>query len=1029
MFCYSFANPISIDSGINFILNTNDINNNNKNDVLCFENKAIVRNIEIYDVDNKSLNSFWKFSLPDTLIGYFTDATLVSFNNKTNYLLVSVALSNNNKSLFLFDVINGQINPKPLSFLNLPEKYIHYKNPIQLTTIDWDNDNDDEIAITFSSPFRSILICDFKNENLIIVDEIAKDFLSNSYSPILTGVGDLNGDRKDDIIVVDNGTKANARIYLNGMKKDGLRILGLKDIGQLSFLSKSSVNFDYDGGDEIFFASRKFGLHYIFVESIGMVNQAVTVKTELLIDDINKIYISGASSNNQIVTIDPVGKIGRYEIIKNETDLSVGIYENKTINFSIKRPNDISSIYFANSKQLVACAYDDIKSELYFYNHKSYIEPAVDYSLQRQDKRSPDVIVNSYDSTFFDIAWMDTLQFYEFKSKSLLDNMKFNQDKKSISWIPTVDNLGFNEIFYDISFKHTDNFESINEDTLTQVILNEKIITRSDSILIYVNDKPNIKDNFSTFDVFGGDDFTHKFLSVDKNVDSKLTYYFLNDSLNGITVDDSGYVSWKIPQKFKGSKSYDLCVDDSIEKDSIKINFNIHPRLYFSTNDTTYHVEVNEPINLNFKPDTVYSFNTYSYSIPNSPKNMSIDNNGNFSWIPNSSQIDIKNFFVVISDGKTSAESKISINVNDKPAITLSPPKIVHLPVGENFNFKFIGNDPNQENELVWKLLQGPEDMTLLSDGTLNWLSSGIDFVNYIIQLSDGYVYETFEGLIYVNAIPKIISDPPKTINLGDTLIYEIMSEDQNKLSYNNSSEKNLIEYKILSAPDDCFIKNNILKWPVSENYLGNNSINISISDGIEKDTQTFNIFVNDIPVLYTKDTLLLEVNKQFDYVLEVIDKNLNDVIDIDLINNSLGFELKKDTLSWKPDTSRIGSHNLKLRLSDGNINFENDYNLNFRVFSKPKFTNTPKKDAYVGLEFLYEPKINYFTQKSSSLEIVESSSINVKLNNNIITWIPDINDAKKEIHKIVLKASNKNKQSSTIEFFVKVHENPKIKN
>ena len=39
------------------------------------------------------------------------------------------------------------------------------------------------------------------------------------------------------------------------------------------------------------------------------------------------------------------------------------------------------------------------------------------------------------------------------------------------------------------------------------------------------------------------------------------------------------------------------------------------------------------------------------------------------------------------------------------------------------------------------------------------------------------------------------------------------------------------------------------------------------------------------------------------------------------------------------------------------------------------------------------------------------------------------INDAKKEIHKIVLKASNENKQSSTIEFFVKVHENPKIKN
>ena len=40
--------------------------------------------------------------------------------------------------------------------------------------------------------------------------------------------------------------------------------------------------------------------------------------------------------------------------------------------------------------------------------------------------------------------------------------------------------------------------------------------------------------------------------------------------------------------------------------------------------------------------------------------------------------------------------------------------------------------------------------------------------------------------------------------------------------------------------------------------------------------TQSFNVFVNDIPVLHTQDTLLVEVNKQFDYVLEVIDKNLN---------------------------------------------------------------------------------------------------------------------------------------------------------
>ena len=58
-----------------------------------------------------------------------------------------------------------------------------------------------------------------------------------------------------------------------------------------------------------------------------------------------------------------------------------------------------------------------------------------------------------------------------------------------------------------------------------------------------------------------------------------------------------------------------------------------------------------------------------------------------------------------------------------------------------------------------------------------------------------------------------------------------------------------------------------------------------------------------------------------------------------------------------------------------------------------------------------------------------------IKKNNKFLAKLENLetgknfNDAKKEIHKIVLKASNENKQSSTIEFFVKVHENPKIKN
>ena len=43
------ANPIPMKSTINFILNSNDINKNGNPDVLAFEGRAIVKNVEIFD--------------------------------------------------------------------------------------------------------------------------------------------------------------------------------------------------------------------------------------------------------------------------------------------------------------------------------------------------------------------------------------------------------------------------------------------------------------------------------------------------------------------------------------------------------------------------------------------------------------------------------------------------------------------------------------------------------------------------------------------------------------------------------------------------------------------------------------------------------------------------------------------------------------------------------------------------------------------------------------------------------------------
>ena len=146
------------------------------------------------------------------------------------------------------------------------------------------------------------------------------------------------------------------------------------------------------------------------------------------------------------------------------------------------------------------------------------------------------------------------------------------------------------------------------------------------------------------------------------------------------------------------------------------------------------------------------------------------------------------------------------------------------------------------------------------------------------------------------------------------------------------------------------------------------------------------------------------------------------------MINNNLGIIIKKDTLQWLPDTSLIGNHILTVRLSDGKINFNNDFTLNINVFSRPQFLNIPQKDAYVGIEYVFKPKIKFFS-KNSKLEIVESSSPELKIIKNKLVWKPSSNDANKDIHKVVLKAVGHKNHETLMEFFIKVHANPKISN
>ena len=61
---FVIANPVSMNSAVSLKLNTKDINQNGKNDMLCFEGKTVVKKAEIFDVDGKNVKSIWSYLRP-----------------------------------------------------------------------------------------------------------------------------------------------------------------------------------------------------------------------------------------------------------------------------------------------------------------------------------------------------------------------------------------------------------------------------------------------------------------------------------------------------------------------------------------------------------------------------------------------------------------------------------------------------------------------------------------------------------------------------------------------------------------------------------------------------------------------------------------------------------------------------------------------------------------------------------------------------------------------------------------------------
>jgi lysophospholipase L1-like esterase len=146
---------------------------------------------------------------------------------------------------------------------------------------------------------------------------------------------------------------------------------------------------------------------------------------------------------------------------------------------------------------------------------------------------------------------------------------------------------------------------------------------------------------------------------------------------------------------------------------------------------------------------------------------------------------------------------------------------------------------------------------------------------------------------------------------------------------------------------------------PANDN-IGDNSVSLRVTDGeVTVDTsfvvQVIN--VNDPPVITSQPPLSAQTGKSYNYLLVASDIDPGDQLFYSFTEKPAwaGFDPNTGLLSGTPSKDDVGSFNVNLRVSDGEYEVDQEFQVEVEFFNQPPIiTTVPKDTAFVGQTYTY---------------------------------------------------------------------------
>jgi len=978
--------PILTENFIKPAINLTETQDNNQITFIGFEGKpGNYKKAQLYTINKKGEleeNKNFNFNLSPLEINTFFSAHKGSFteqNKEEVVILVSSPTAGTKVYLWERNPKGGfkrtYKNPTTIN-PNHPSS-----QPIEAITTH-KNENQNNLTISFGSPNRNIVVLDFTKEKININNNIATEFLQNQAGSIFIRDFSEEKTKPRSLYVFNSG---NPKTSITTKNKE---------------TKKQNYNF-------------KGPVNDIYIKK--NTNEAEKI---FLISN-NSLFFS---KSNQKVDVEPGKKYSK--VLFKENNLfwlldEKGFPRQAQVNLKEKTLKE-TPLFLENQVKptYLEFMYNDNKILISKQTNKQ--NTIQQFVLQQkeenqQEERDTLIIITNTEKTI-PILLDEKLNFVKLTTTEQPSEMELDLVNLSYVWEPKSKDAGFHNLKYNIIYNEPGKItKETNEEGNANLNQHKKQTNKTHHTTLFVNDPPTIKID-SIFSVLSEHQISIPITIIDNNKKQKIQTSY-SPPKEGAEINNDNFI-WKPSKSQKGTHKIEFTANDGISTTTTTVNVIVDTTTQTTKITQEFILTVNKEFTLDLQEKKTY----ISYNIKTGPENIWISKAGKLHWIPIETQLGNNEINIERIGKDTRDNIIISTFVNSPPIISYRPDKIEYINKDEEFIFTLQAFDANVNQKIFWLLSASPEEMILNNENQISYIGKNLDYNTYIIEATDSIDTGVFYGQIYVNDIAKIVSKPPKVIQLGEKLHYNIEVEDKNKQNPNNKEKINTFIYAIIKGPQQMKLINSRLQWSPEKKDVGSHEVEISITNGIDSLKHSFSLYVNEAPEIISTNKLKILVGDTLTHLITTKDQTNKLTFSIRTKIQDMYLNASTGEIHWIPKEEDIGLHMVEVAVSDGFEKSDDIQELEIIVQGYPKFLSTPPTEAYVGLEYKYYIEAqNAQEQKTPhqdffiSIEETTFSNMELDTTNYILFSTPKPEDAGEQ--KIKLKLSD-DKDNQIIETF-----------